>query len=172
MGPQGEKTSADILTGALIGLARTTYSHLKTENTDRVVTCALSVLVRPDADEKDLEKQLEAVRAEKLAVAPGCATCAAKCGNTDDYDMDRLWNGPAQVRSFKIRLFSGLKKTGRDAFKIIENGNGKDKDDRFQDIMAAIYKGLFILAEDWEPEEILPAIEEIDEAELTAKEML
>ena len=94
MGLQGEKKLEDILTGALIGLARTTYSHLKTENTDRVVTCALSVLVRVDADEKELEKQLEQVRAEKLAVAPGCATCVAKCGNTDDYDMDRFWNGP------------------------------------------------------------------------------
>ena len=111
MGLQGEKKLEDILTGALIGLARTTYSHLKTENTDRVVTCALSVLVRVDADEKELEKQLEQVRAEKLAVAPGCATCVAKCGNTDDYDMDRFWNGPVQVRSLKIRLFSGLKKT-------------------------------------------------------------
>ena len=107
MGLQGEKKLEDILTGALIGLARTTYSHLKTENTDRVVTCALSVLVRVDADEKELEKQLEQVRAEKLAVAPGCATCVAKCGNTDDYDMDRFWNGPVQVRSLKIRLFSG-----------------------------------------------------------------
>ena len=111
MGLQGEKKLEDILTGALIGLARTTYSHLKTENTDRVVTCALSVLVRVDADEEELEKQLEQVRAEKLAVAPGCATCVAKCGNTDDYDMDRFWNGPVQVRSLKIRLFSGLKKT-------------------------------------------------------------
>ena len=55
MGLQGEKKLEDILTGALIGLARTTYSHLKTENTDRVVTCALSVLVRVDADEKELE---------------------------------------------------------------------------------------------------------------------
>ena len=62
MGLQGEKKLEDILTGALIGLARTTYSHLKTENTDRVVTCALSVLVRVDADEKELEKQLEQVR--------------------------------------------------------------------------------------------------------------
>mgnify|MGYP000069671307 FL=1 len=94
----------------------------------------------------------------------------AKCGNTDDYDMDRFWNGPVQVRSLKIRLFSGLKKTGRDVFKVIENGN--EKDSRFQDIMAAVYKGLFILAEDWEPEKILPAIEEMDAAETTVKELL
>ena len=117
-----KKRPGDILTGALIGLARTTYSHLKTEDTDRVVTCALSVLARPDAGEEELAQQLKRVRAEKLAVAPGCATCVAKCGNTDDYDMERLWNGPDQVRSLKIRLFSGLKKTGRDAFKGIENG--------------------------------------------------
>ena len=150
-----KKRPGDILTGALIGLARTTYSHLKTEDTDRVVTCALSVLARPDVGEEELAQQLKQVRAEKLAVAPGCATCVAKCGNTD-YDMERLWNGPDQVRSLKIRLFSGLKKTGRDAFKVIENGKGKDK--HFQSIMESIYKGLFILAEDWEPEEILPAI--------------
>ena len=106
-----KKRPGDILTGALIGLARTTYSHLKTEDTDRVVTCALSVLARPDAGEEELAQQLKRVRAEKLAVAPGCATCVAKCGNTDDYDMERLWNGPDQVRSLKIRLFSGLKKT-------------------------------------------------------------
>ena len=158
-----KKRPGDILTGALIGLARTTYSHLKTEDTDRVVTCALSVLARPDAGEEELAQQLK-------QVTPGCATCVAKCGNTDDYDMERLWNGPDQVRSLKIRLFSGLKKTGRDAFKVIENGKGKDK--HFQSIMESIYKGLFILAEDWEPEKILPAIEEMDAAEITVKELL
>lgn len=35
-----------------------------------------------------------------------------------------------------------------------------------------IYKGLFILAEDWEPEQILPAIEEMDAAEVAVKELL
>ena len=74
------------------------------------------------------------------------------------------------MRSLKIRLFSGLKKTGRDAFKVIENGKGKDK--HFLSIMESIYKGLFILAEDWEPEEILPAIAELDEAEIMVKEFL
>ncbi len=163
MGSQGEKKSADILTGALIGLARTTYSHLKTENTDRVVTCALSVLVNPDADEKEIERQLEQVRAEKLAVAPGCATCVAKCGNTDDYDMDRIWKGPAKVRALKIRLFSGLKKTGRAAFKEIENG--KEDNVSLKNTMEVLYKGLFVLAEDWEPEEIWPVIDEVEKAE-------
>ena len=63
-----KKRPGDILTGALIGLARTTYSHLKTEDTDRVVTCALSVLARPDAGEEELAQQLKQVRAEKLMI--------------------------------------------------------------------------------------------------------
>ena len=33
MGLQGEKSCADVLTGALIGLARTTYSHLQDRKT-------------------------------------------------------------------------------------------------------------------------------------------
>ena len=73
MESQKEKKLADILAGA----------------SDLVITGALSVLAIPDADESQLEKQLEQVRAEKLAVAPGCADCVAKCGNTDDYDMER-----------------------------------------------------------------------------------
>lgn len=120
-----KKRPGDILTGALIGLARTTYSHLKTEDTDRVVTCALSVLARPDAGEEELAQQLKQVRAEKLAVAPGCATCVAKCGNTDDYDMERLWNGPDQVRSLKIRLFSGLKRQAGMLLKLLKTEKGK-----------------------------------------------
>lgn len=92
----------------------------------------------PDAGEEELAQQLKRVRAEKLAVAPGCATCVAKCGNTDDYDMERLWNGPDQVRSLKIRLFSGLKKTGRVLLKLLKTEKGKDK--HFQSIMESIYK--------------------------------
>ena len=54
--------------------------------------------------------------------------------------------------------------------KLLKTGKGKDK--HFQSIMESIYKGLFILAEDWEPEEILPAIAELDEAEIMVKEFL
>ena len=158
------------LTGAVIGLARTCENNEKTENTNRVFLEALTMAGDWSASIFDMSEMLEKVRNEKFTGSPGCVTCAAPCGNTDDYDMERLWNGPDQVRSLKIRLFSGLKKTGRDAFKVIENGKGKDK--HFQSIMESIYKGLFILAEDWEPEEILPAIAELDEAEIMVKEFL
>ena len=50
--------------------------------------------------------------------------------------------------------------------KLLKTEKGKTN------IMESIYKGLFILAEDWEPEEILPAIAELDEAEIMVKEFL
>ena len=53
------------------------------------------------AGEEELAQQLKRVRAEKLAVAPGCATCVAKCGNTDDYDMENLWKESEEIGAFK-----------------------------------------------------------------------
>ena len=161
----------DELTGALIGLVKTCGSSTKTENTDRIIIEGLfTTITNVNFNNQTLQDMIDKVHNEKNIISPGCSACEARCGNTDDYDMERLWNGPDQVRSLKIRLFSGLKKTGRDAFKVIENGKGKDK--HFQSIMESIYKGLFILAEDWEPEEILPAIAELDEAEIMVKEFL
>ena len=161
----------DELTGALIGLVKTCGSNPKTENTDRIIIEGLfTTITNVNFNNQTLQDMIDKVHNEKNIISPGCSACEARCGNTDDYDMERLWNGPDQVRSLKIRLFSGLKKTGRDAFKVIENGKGKDK--HFQSIMESIYKGLFILAEDWEPEEILPAIAELDEAEIMVKEFL
>ena len=161
----------DELTGALIGLVKTCGSSTKTENTDRIIIEGLfTTITNVNFNNQTLQDMIDKVHNEKNIISPGCSACEARCGNTDDYDMERLWNGPDQVRSLKIRLFSGLKKTGRDAFKVIENGKGKDK--HFQSIMESSYKGRFILAEDWEPEEILPAIAELDEAEIMVKEFL
>ena len=161
----------DELTGALIGLAKSCGSNPKTDNTDRIIIEGLfTTITNVNFNNETLKNMIDRVHKEKNIISPDCSVCQSRCGNTDDYDMERLWNGPDQVRSLKIRLFSGLKKTGRDAFKVIENGKGKDK--HFQSIMESIYKGLFILAEDWEPEEILPAIAELDEAEIMVKEFL
>ena len=34
-------------------------------------------------------------------VSPGCVTCAAPCGNTDDYDMENLWKESEEIGAFK-----------------------------------------------------------------------
>lgn len=82
-------TLRDTLLGALVGLARSTSSEPKTENTDAVLNAGLRLAAQPDAPAETLQRMLDITRAEKHAVAPNCATCAMPCGNTKDYDLTR-----------------------------------------------------------------------------------
>ena len=59
-----------------------------------------------------MSEMLEKVRNEKYTVSPGCVTCAAPCGNTDDYDMNEIWNADADIRSLKITYPFWSKRNG------------------------------------------------------------
>ena len=89
------------LTGAVIGLARTCENNEKTENTNRVFLEALIMAGDWSADNDDMSEMTEKVRNEKYAVSPGCVTCAAPCGNTDDYNMENLWKESEEIGAFK-----------------------------------------------------------------------
>ena len=91
-------TLRDTLLGALVGLARSTSSEPKTENTDAVLNAGLRLAAQPDAPAETLQRMLDITRAEKHAVAPNCATCAMPCGNTKDYDLTRLRSAAPAVR--------------------------------------------------------------------------
>ncbi len=84
----------DALLGALVGLARATTNEPKTDDTDEVLNAGLRLAAQPDAPEERLQRMLAIVQTEKHRVAPGCATCAMPCGNTNDYDFVRLWAAP------------------------------------------------------------------------------
>ena len=85
------------LTGAVIGLARTCENNEKTENTNRVFLEALTMAGDWSASNDDMSEMAEKVRTEKYAVSPGCVTCAAPCGNTDDYEMENLWKESEEI---------------------------------------------------------------------------
>lgn len=55
--------------GALIGLVGACSSNPKTENTDAIIITALS-LAEPCCDERTAREQINAIHAEKYAVAP------------------------------------------------------------------------------------------------------
>ena len=74
----------DALLGALVGLARATTSEPKTDDTDEVLNAGLRLAAQPDAPEERLQRMLAIVQTEKHRVAPGCATGAMPCGNTND----------------------------------------------------------------------------------------
>lgn len=95
----------DLLLGALVGLARSTVNEPKTEDTDHVLAAGLRLAAKPEADTTALERMRNIVETEKHRVAPNCTM---RCGNTDNYDLARLWNAPAEVRTLKLELLAAL----------------------------------------------------------------
>ena len=138
-------TLRDTLLGALVGLARATTSEPKTDDTDEVLNAGLRLAAQPDAPEEKLHRMLETVRTEKQAVAPNCATCAMPCGNTNDYDLARLWAAPETIRILKLQMLST-------AFALAQ----KRPQGQAQ---TAVYQLLFTLAEDWDAELLLPVVQ-------------
>ena len=134
----------DALLGVLVGLARSTFSEPKTEDTDRILAAGLRLAADPAATQDALLRMTNIVASEKLRVAPNCATCAMPCGNTSNYDLARLWDAPAEICALKVRLLiavctlAGQKTT--------------------EQIRKEICDDLFVLAEDWDTELLLPVV--------------
>ena len=135
----------DVLLGALVGLARATTNEPKTDDTDEVLNAGLRLAAQPDAPVEKLHRMLETVHAEKHRVAPGCASCAMPCGNTNDYDLGRLWAAPEMIRTLKLQMLSA-------AFALAQ----KRPQGQAQ---TAVYQALFTLAEDWDVELLLPVVQ-------------
>lgn len=143
----------DELTGAVIGLARAACSNPITEDTDRILLEGLyltAAYASFDADEA--RRMTERVRAEKDRIAPGCRTCTARCGNTDDYDLARLWNAEPDIRSVKALILFVLRRMTARAYPAIPFDTKT---------MDTFYKALFVLAEDWSMEMFLPVMLEL-----------
>ena len=93
----------DALLGALVGLARSTVNEPKTEDTDRVLASGLRLAADPDAAEDALRRMYHIVETEKHRVAPNCALCTMRCGNTDNYDC-LLYTSPSPRDKRQSRL--------------------------------------------------------------------
>ena len=101
--------SEDRIISALIGLVGACNNNPKTAGTDRLVIKALAFpLLCPEYDEKALQQLIDDIYAEKNSVAPGCATCAAPCGNTSDYDMRRIYEADDVIRKVKLQILEKI----------------------------------------------------------------
>ncbi len=157
----------DELTGALIGLARTCASNPKTENTDRLIMEGLfATVTNVNFDDEAIERLINKVRAEKEQIAPGCAVCEAKCGNTDEYDMKRIWEAQEDIRSLKSLILFGIRGMAAYAYHAMVLGYVDEEVNTF------FYKALSILAEDWGMEELLPVVMETGAVNLKCMELL
>ena len=139
----------DALLGALVGLARSTVNEPKTEDTDRVLASGLRLAADPDAAEDALRRMYHIVETEKHCVAPNCAICTMRCGNTDNYDLARLWAAPEDIRALKLRLLAAV-------FRLAQGR----PDACAQEV---IDQALFVLAEDWDEVLLAPVVKRAED---------
>lgn len=157
----------DELTGALIGLARACANNPKTENTDRIILEGLfTTITNVNFNDDTVRAMIDKVNAEKALVVPGCAGCASRCGNTDNYDMKRLWNANEDIRSLKSLILFGIRGMAAYAYHAMVVGYTSEE------VNAFFYKALFVLAEDWGMEELLPIVMEVGKVNLACMELL
>ena len=133
-----EKLQDEAVVSALIGLAGACNNNPKTPRTDRLLLEALAG-----------EQDAAAVRAEKFAVAPDCAVCRNPCGNTFDYDPERLYNADAEVREAKLRILAVL----REAAALLLH--------RQQTEVEILYKALLYVGSDLEIDVLRTLLEEL-----------
>ena len=157
----------DELTGALIGLARACANNEKKETTDRIIIEGLFTTVTNVAfDDNSIRKMINTIYTEKNKIVPDCAACASRCGNTDDYDMNRIWEADEDIRSLKSLILFGIRGMAAYAYHAMVLGYTDQKVNNF------FYKALAVLAEDWGMEELLPVVMEVGEVNLTCMALL
>lgn len=157
----------DELTGALIGLARTCISNPKTENTDRLILKGLfTAVTNVNFNEETISDLIREVGAEKAKIAPDCVSCLSPCGNTDNYDMSRMWEADEDIRSLKSLILFGIRGMAAYAHHALALGYADEEVNSF------FYKALAILAEDWGIEELLPVVMEVGKVNLACMGLL
>lgn len=102
---------------ALIGLVGACNNNPKTENTDRVIMKALALSpTHAEASGETLQALIDEIHTEKYIIAPNCADCQAPCGNTSDYDMDRICNAEPEIRDLKFQMIAALRELAADLY--------------------------------------------------------
>lgn len=157
----------DELTGALIGLARAADGNQTTASTHRAMMEGLfTTITNVNFNEKTIKDQIETVTKEKNALIPRHGECAKPCGRDDNYDMAKLWNADADIRSLKSLILFGLRGMAAYAYHALMLGYTDDE------VNAFFYEGLFAVGEDWDMEQLLPIVLKVGEVNLKCMALL
>ena len=147
----------DRLTGTLIGLANAINGneHLIDRDNSRLLLEALAATC-PDADidADGLVELIDRVQRGKYRVVPNCAECANRCGRTDDYDMNNLWNAPLESRTLRCRILEGVR-------AIAAEGGAADGEDR--EAVLFLLNALFAVGmDDWNAETLQAVLHTVE----------
>ena len=159
----------DELTGALIGLARSTEGneHLINSNTYNLIIEGLfTTLTNVNFDDISIRNQIEHVHQEKAKLIPNCRGCASPCGKNDDYEMSELWNADENIRSLKSLILFGLRGMAAYAYHAMVLGYTDDEVNHF------FIEGLFKIGLDLTMEELIPIVMKVGEINLKCMDLL
>ena len=176
----------DVLTGALIGLARaiddpaTVSDETWTVMTEGLLATAPDIYLddtatTPDVCPDDVTTVLDAhpvdaaiealirkVRAEKERLAPGCSQCMAPCGRTADYDMQALWSAEEEVRALKLRILADLREIAAHI------AHAPAQQDEETDVYPLLSEALFKIGYDESVEALLPTVRKVEDFHFTS----
>lgn len=157
----------DELTGALIGLSRACMNQGRTPETDKLILEGLfATVTNVSFNDETLTRLIERVNRQKASLVPGCAACAAPCGSSANYDMERLWTAHEDIRSLKSLILFGIRGMAAYAYHADLLGYQSEK------IASFFYKALYTLSEDLSMEELLPVVLEVGKVNLACMELL
>ena len=83
-----------------------------------------------------------------------CETCAARCGNSDDYDLSKLYYAPDEIRELKLAILHKIQKMSKDAIVKLRSGNLDEQ------TLIYFHKCLFVISEDWDTTQLSEVLHE------------
>ena len=88
------------------------------------------------------------------------------CGNTDDYDMNNLWNDNEDIRSLKSLILFGIRGMAAYAYHAMVLSYTSDEVNSF------FYRALSVIGYDMDMDLLLPVVLEVGEKNLICMELL
>ncbi len=150
----------DTLTGALIGLARTTEHHAPDAQAHRAVMAGLfTTITNVNFDTDVVQQQVDAVRAEAKRLAAGGAAA-------EEYDMKSLWTDDEDIRSLKSLILFGIRGMAAYAYHAMVLGYMDDE------VNAFFYTALRAIGSDMGMGELLPLVLETGRVNLACMALL
>lgn len=157
----------DQLTGALIGLARSSRGKTPSESSRRAMIEGLfTTITNVSFDEERIREQIENVKKEKNVLTAGSGDGSQPCTGNEDYDMDLLWNADEDIRSLKSLILFGLRGMAAYAFHAMVLGYSDEE------VNAFFYEGLCAVGEEWTMEQLLPVVLKVGEINLKCMALL
>ncbi|MBD5497622.1 MAG: hypothetical protein HDR11_07640 [Lachnospiraceae bacterium] len=154
----------DKIISALIGLVGACNNNPKTADTDSLVIKALAFpLLCPEYGDREMQEIVNDIYLEKNAIAPGCASCTAPCGNTSDYDMRRIYEADDGIRNAKLRVLAKIRELAAYVCQCQKNGTIRYMDSGF------FYKALSYVSYDMDEAALLGLLDEVENIECDIK---